>query len=133
MEALIKSVFAAVGATLAWFFGGFDVVFYALVAFATVDYISGVIAAYIKKQLDSSTGFKGILKKVAMFLVVGIAAVIDRVALGSSGVLRSAIICYYIANEGLSLLENAGKMGLPIPEKLKRALTQLFDEEDDGQ
>lgn len=131
METIIKSVFAAIGAGLTWFFGGFDAFFYALIAFATVDYISGVIAAYVQKKLDSRTGFKGILKKVAMFLVVGIAAVIDRVALGDSGVLRSAVICYYIANEGLSLIENAGKIGLPIPDKFKEALSQLFKDEGD--
>lgn len=130
MKELLQSIFAAIGGTLAWFFGGMDGLFYALVAFATADYISGVAQAIVNKRLNSAVGFKGIARKVLIFLVVGIAAVVDRTVLGSTGVLRSAVICYYIANEGISLIENAAKAGLPIPEKLRGVLEQLFDKED---
>lgn len=127
MKEIVQSIFAAIGGTLAWFFGGIDALFYALVAFSTADYISGVAQAIINKRLNSAVGFRGIARKVLVLLIVGIAAVIDRAVLGSSGVLRSAVICYYIANEGISLIENATKCGLPIPEKLRGVFEQLFD------
>lgn len=131
MRHIVQAAFAAIGSTLAWVFGGLDGLFYALVAFTTADYISGIAQAIVNKRLNSHVGFIGIARKILIFLVVGIAAVIDRAVMSSSGVLRSAIISYYLANEGISLLENAAKAGLPIPEKLRKVLQQLSNKEED--
>ena len=103
-----------------------------LIAFVVVDYITGVMCAATDKKLSSEVGFKGIAKKVLIFLLVGIANILDVQVIGSGSVLRTAIIFFYISNEGVSLLENAGHLGLPIPEKLKEILEQLHDRAEKG-
>lgn len=105
---------------------------YALVAFVVVDYITGVMGAVADKELSSEVGFRGIAKKVLIFLLVGIANILDVQVIGSGSVLRTAVIFFYLSNEGVSLLENAGHLGLPIPEKLKGILEQLHDRAEDG-
>ena len=100
---------------------------YALIAFVVIDYITGVMCAIINRELSSAVGFKGIFRKVLIFLLVGIANVIDVQVIGTGAVLRTAVIFFYISNEGVSLLENAGHLGLPIPEKIKTVLEQLHD------
>lgn len=131
----IQTAFAAVGGTLGWYLGGLDGFLYALIAFMVADYITGVLRAIVEKKLSSRIGAHGIAKKVAIFLVVGIGHLIDTYLLGGTGApLRTAVIFFYIANEGVSLLENATSIGLPVPEKLKDILAQLHeraDEEDD--
>ncbi len=119
--------FAAVGGWLGWFLGGCDGLLYALLAFVVIDYITGIMCAIVDKKLSSSVGFRGIFKKVLIFLLVGIGHVIDTNVIGSGSVLRTAVIFFYIANEGLSLIENAAHLGLPIPAKLKAVLEQLHD------
>ena len=123
----IQTGIAAIGGVCAFFWGGLDNLVIALLVFAAVDYATGVLAAIIKKKLNSQIGFKGIAKKVFMFLIVGIANIVDvRLIQTGSGV-RTATILFYIANEGVSLLENAARCGLPIPKRLKDILTQLHE------
>lgn len=127
---IIQAIFAAVGGWLGYYLGGCDGLLYALLAFVVTDYITGVMCAVIDKKLSSSVGFKGIFKKVLIFLMVGIGHIIDAYVLGKGSVLRTAVIFFYIANEGLSLTENAAHLGLPIPAKLKDVLEQLHDRAD---
>ncbi|MFQ7139844.1 holin family protein [Evtepia sp.] len=122
--------FAAVGGALGWFVGGLDGFLYALIAFVVIDYLTGLLAAGVQKKLSSEVGFKGIAKKIAIFLLVGIANIIDVDVIQNGTALRTAVIFFYLSNEGLSILENAGNIGLPIPEKLKTMLSQLKDKED---
>ena len=105
---------------------------YALIAFVVIDYVTGVMCAIINRELSSAVGFKGIFRKVLIFLIVGIANIIDVQVIGTGAVLRTAVIFFYISNEGVSLLENAGHLGLPIPEKIKTVLEQLHDRAENG-
>ena len=123
----IQIIFAAIGGWLGWFLGGFDGLLYALIIFVVVDYITGVMCAVVDKNLSSSVGSKGICRKVLIFAMVGIAHVLDANVIGDGSVLRTAVIFFYISNEGVSLLENASHLGLPIPEKMKDILEQLHD------
>lgn len=123
----IQIAFTAFGGFLGWFLGGFDGFLYALIAFVVIDYITGVMVAVVDKNLSSSVGFKGICRKVLIFALVGIANIVDVYVLGQAGVLRTAVIFFYISNEGVSLLENSAHLGLPIPAKLKDVLEQLHD------
>ena len=126
----IQFVFAAIGGWLGYFLGGCDGLLYALLLFVICDYITGVLCAVSDKKLSSEVGFRGICRKVLIFLLVGIGNVIDVQVLGQPGVLRTAIIFFYLSNEGLSLTENAAHLGLPIPEKLKAVLEQLHDRDE---
>ena len=126
----IEWMFAGLGGFLGWFFGGFDGFLYALVVFVVCDYFTGVLAAAIKHELSSEVGFKGIAKKVCIFVLVGIANIIDTQILQNGAAIRTAVVFFYLANEGLSCLENAAVIGLPVPEKLKEMLAQLKDERD---
>ena len=124
---VIQAAFAAVGGWLGYFLGGCDGLLYALLAFVVLDYITGVMCAVSDKKLSSAVGFKGICRKVLIFSLVGIGYLLDTQVFGETGVLRTAIIFFYLSNEGLSLVENAAYLGLPIPEKLKKVLEQLHD------
>ena len=123
----IQLVFTMVGGWLGYFLGGYDGLLYALVVFMAADYITGVMCAVVDKKLSSAVGFKGICKKVLILLLVGIANLLDVQVVGTGSVLRTAVIFFYLSNEGVSLLENAAHLGLPIPEKLKAVLAQLHD------
>ena len=122
---VIQVVLTAVGGWLGWFLGGCDGLLYALIAFVVTDYITGVMCAVADKKLSSKVGFKGIFRKVLIFLLVGIANILDMQVIGNGSVLRTAIIFFYISNEGVSVLENAGHIGLPVPQKMKDVLEQL--------
>lgn len=124
---MIQLVFTAMGGWLGYFLGGCDGLLIALVLFAVVDYLTGIMCAVADKKLSSHVGFKGICRKVLIFLLVGIANVLDVQVIGTGSVLRTAVIFFYLSNEGISLLENAGRLGLPIPAKLKLVLEQLHD------
>ncbi|MGI6497570.1 MAG: phage holin family protein [Oscillospiraceae bacterium] len=130
----LQLAFAAVGGFLGWFLGGLDGFLYALIAFVAIDYVTGVLCAIIDKKLSSEIGAKGIFKKVLIFVLVGVAHILDTQILGSTvgsgGVLRTAVIFFYLSNEGVSILENAAHIGLPIPEKLREVLKQLHGRED---
>ena len=129
---MIQLAFAAIGGWLGWFLGGCDGLLYALIAFVVVDYITGILCAIVDKKLSSAVGFRGIFKKVLIFTLVGVANILDVQVIGTGSVLRTAVIFFYISNEGVSLTENAAHLGLPIPEKLKAVLEQLHDRETDG-
>lgn len=121
----IQVIIAAIGGWLGYFLGGCDGLLIALVAFVAIDYITGVMCAVADKNLSSAVGFKGIFRKVLIFTLVGVANIVDVQVLGTPGVLRTAVIFFYLSNEGVSMLENAAHLGLPIPEKLKEVLEQL--------
>ena len=123
----IQLVFAMIGGWLGYFLGGYDGLLYALIVFMVVDYITGVMCAIVDKKLSSAVGFKGICRKVLILMLVGIANLLDVQVIGTGSVLRTAVIFFYLSNEGVSLLENAAHLGLPIPEKLKAVLAQLHD------
>lgn len=122
---MIQAVFTMVGGWLGYFLGGCDGLLFALVVFVVMDYITGVLCAAADRKLSSEVGFKGICRKVLLFLLVGMANVLDVNVIGTGSVFRTAVIFFYLSNEGLSLLENAGHLGLPIPAKLKAVLEQL--------
>ncbi|WP_195320691.1 phage holin family protein [[Clostridium] symbiosum] len=124
---MIQLAFAGVGGWLGYFLGGCDGLILALLAFVVIDYITGVMCAIADKKLSSAVGFKGICRKVLIFLLVGIANILDVQVIGTSSALRTAVIFFYISNEGVSLLENAAYLGLPVPEKIKIVLEQLHD------
>ena len=124
---VIQLVFAAIGGWLGWFLGGCDGLLYALIAFVVVDYVTGVMCAVVDKKLSSAVGFRGIFKKVLIFSLVAVGHIIDSKLIQNGGAIRTAVIFFYLSNEGVSLLENAAHLGLPIPEKLKDILEQLHD------
>ena len=128
----IQLIFAAVGGWLGYFLGGCDGLLYALIAFVAIDYITGVMCAISDKTLSSEVGFKGICRKVLIFLLVGIGNIIDVQVIGSGSVMRTAVIFFYLSNEGVSLIENAAHLGLPVPDKLKAVLEQLHDRAEKG-
>ena len=115
------------GWRLGYFLGGYDGLLYALIVFMVMDYITGVMCAVSDKKLSSAVGFKGICRKVIILMLVGIANLLDVEVIGTGAVLRTAVIFFYLSNEGVSLLENAVHLGLPIPEKLKAVLAQLHN------
>ena len=123
----LELAFAAFGGVIGWFLGGFDGFLYALVVFVVMDYFTGVLAAGVKKELSSEVGFKGIAKKVCIFVLVGIANIVDTQVIHDGAAIRTAVIFFYLSNEGVSLLENAAHLGLPVPEKMKDILAQLHD------
>lgn len=130
----IQTALAAIGGFMGWFLGGSDGFLYALIAFVVIDYITGVLCAIIDKNLCSKIGAKGIFKKILIFMLVGVGHILDTYILGFAGnegasVLRTAVIFFYLSNEGISILENAGHIGLPIPQKLKDILKQLHDKD----
>ena len=127
----VQIAITALGGWLGYFLGGMDGLMIALIVMMTLDYISGVMCAIIDKKLSSAVGFKGICKKVFILMLVGVAHIIDLHVVGTGSALRGAVICFYMSNEGLSLLENAAHIGLPIPDKLRDILTQLHDKERD--
>ena len=123
----IQLVFTGIGGWLGYFLGGWDGLLYALIAFVVIDYVTGVMCAISNHTLSSEVGFKGICRKVLIFLLVGIGSILDAHVIGSGSVLRTAVIFFYISNEGVSILANAARLGLPVPEKIKVVLEQLHD------
>jgi len=134
---VLSGVFAVIGLWLGLFIGPVNGLLIALIVFVLTDYVTGFASAVVRKELSSSVGFKGLARKVLIFLIVGIANVLDVYVLGANAVLRTAVILFYMCNEGLSIIENAGEIGLPIPKKLKDVLAQLRkksgEDDNDGQ
>ena len=126
----LQIVLIGLGGWIGWFLGGADGFLYALVAFVVIDYITGIMCAILEKKLSSEVGARGIFKKVLIFIMVGIGNIIDVALIKNGSAIRTAVIFFYLSNEGISILENAGKVGLPIPEKLRKALEQLNREEE---
>ena len=127
----VQMVATLIGGWLGYFMGGLDGLLIALIIFMVLDYITGLMCAVIDKKLSSAVGFRGICKKVLILMLVGLANVIDMHVVGTGSALRGAVIAFYLSNEGLSLLENAAHIGLPIPEKMKEVLAQLHGRRDD--
>ncbi len=125
----IQIAITALGGWFGYFLGGIDGLMIALLVFMALDYITGVMCAVADKKLSSAVGFKGICKKVLILMLVGVANIVDTHVIGNGSALRGAVIAFYLSNEGLSLLENAAYIGLPIPEKLKAVLAQLHHRE----
>ena len=128
--AKVQAAVAAIGGYLGYFVGGVDGLMTALLIFMVLDYITGLMCAVIDKKLSSAVGFKGICKKVLILMLVGVANIMDVHVIGTGSALRGAVVCFYLANEGLSLLENAAHIGLPVPERLKDVLAQLHNRDD---
>ena len=124
----IRLYAAAIGIVIGEFLGSFDDLLYALIAFVVADYITGVLKAIAEKNLSSAIGFKGICKKVCIFTLVGVANVLDVHIIGSGCILRSAVIFFYISNEGISIIENATKIGLPVPQQLQNTLLRIYSD-----
>ena len=129
--AKIQMAVAAIGGWLGYLLGGLDGLMIALINFMVLDYITGLMCAVIDKKLSSAVGFKGICKKVLILMLVGVAHIVDLHVVGTGDALRSAVVCFYLSNESVSMLENAAHLGLPIPEKLKSVLAQLHGREDE--
>ena len=129
--AKIQMAITAIGGWIGYFVGGVDSLMTALLIFMVLDYITGLMCAVIDKKLSSAVGFKGICKKVLILILVGVAHIIDLHVVGTGDALRSAVLCFYLSNESVSMLENAAHLGLPIPEKLKSVLAQLHGRIDD--
>lgn len=128
--AKFQMTFSIIGGWLGYFVGGMDGLMIALLLFMVLDYITGLMCAVADKQLSSSVGFKGICKKVLIVMLVGVAHVVDMYVVGSGNALRSAVVCFYLSNEGVSMLENAAHLGLPVPDKLKGVLAQLHNRDE---
>lgn len=126
----IRLYAAAIGIVIGELLGSFDDLLYALIAFVVADYITGVLKVIAEKNLSSAIGFKGICKKVCIFTLVGVANVLDVHIIGSGCILRSAVIFFYISNEGISIIENATKIGLPIPQQLQNTLLRMYSDKD---
>jgi len=124
----IQLIFTAIGGYIGWFLGGFDGLVYSLVAFVVIDYITGLMVAVLEKKVSSSIGFKGIFKKVLIFTFVGIGHIVDFHIIKDGSAVRTAVIFFYLSNEGLSIIENSVKVGLPIPEKLKEVFLTMKEE-----
>ncbi len=123
----VHLIFSALGGWLGYFLGGCDGLLYALLVFVVIDYITGVMCAVSDKKLSSAVGFRGICRKVLIFLLVGLAHILDMQVLHQEGILRTAVIFFFLANDGLSIVENAAHLGLPVPKPLKDVLEQLHD------
>jgi toxin secretion/phage lysis holin len=121
----IRLILAFVGGILGCIFGGFNSLIYALTAFVAIDYITGVLLAIRDKKISSEVGYKGIVRKFLIFLIVSMGNIMDNYVLGTGSTLRTLVIMFYMANEGISILENAGQLGLPIPKKLREAIEKL--------
>ncbi len=128
--AKVQVALTVLGGTLGYFLGGLDGLLIALIVFVVLDYITGVMVAIIDKELSSEIGFKGIFRKIMIFCLVAIAHIVDTNIIGTGAGLRTAVIFFYLSNEGLSILENTSYLGLPIPDKMKNVLTQLRDKEE---
>ena len=126
----MQAAIAAFGGSLGYFLGGFDGFLYSLLAFVLIDYITGLMCAVLDKKLSSEVGFRGIFKKLLIFSLVAIGHIIDQSVIGEGSVIRTAVIFFYLSNEGISILENAAHIGLPVPQKLKEILEQLHNRSD---
>lgn len=127
MKEFFSGLIAALGGVAAFLFGPWDGLLTALLIAVAIDYLTGFAGAAVQGALSSEVGFHGLLRKVTIFLIIGLATALDRLVLSTNGALRAAVCLFYIVNEGLSILENTAKIGLPLPEALKNALTQLSE------
>ncbi|MBP3887724.1 MAG: phage holin family protein [Cellulosilyticum sp.] len=127
----LQFIFSAIGGAVGWYLGGVDGFMYALITFVVIDYITGLMVAVLEHKLSSEVGFRGIFKKVLIFTMVGIGNMIDVHLLGNGSAIRTAVIFFYVSNEGISIVENAAKIGLPVPKKLLDVLEQIKSKGDE--
>lgn len=125
--AKVQMAFTAIGGWLGYFLGGVDGLLITLVVFMALDYITGVMCGVVDKNLSSAVGFKGLFRKMLIIALVGVGHIVDTSVIGTGGALRSAVICFYLSNEGLSMIENAAHLGLPVPDRLREILAQLHN------
>ena len=133
LHSQIRFISAIIGGWLGWFLGSLDGFLYTLIALVIVDYITGVVAAGLRHELSSEVGFTGIAKKIMVFAIVGVANVLDHHILQQGSVLRTMAIFFYVANEGMSIIENADKIGIAVPQPLRRILKQLKEDNEHGE
>ena len=126
MQSLIKSVVSFIATTLMYLLGGWDIALQSLIIVIILDYLTGIAKSYVTKKLNSSIGFKGIVKKLSMFCIVAVSVIVDRI-IGQTGMVRTLIIYYLVANEGLSIIENLSEMDIIVPSFLKEKLEQIKD------
>ena len=126
MKEIFNSVIASIFTTFVFLVGGIDIALISLLIVMVLDYITGILSAFYNKELSSKVGFKGILKKVFYLVIIALSVRIDRL-LGQDNLIRTFVIYYFVANDGLSILENAGELGIKLPKKLYEALDQLKD------
>ena len=124
----IKSAAAAIGGAAAYLWGPWDALITALIALIVIDYVTGVICAAVNGKLNSSVGFKGLMKKALIFALVAVAGIADSVIPAANQAIRAAVILFYTANEAISIMENAAELGLPVPKRLKGMLTKAQNE-----
>ena len=129
----VQLAFTALGGYIGYFLGGADGFMFALITFVAIDYLTGIMVAVLEKKLSSEIGFRGIFKKVLIFVLVGVANIVDLHLIKNGSAIRTAVIFFYISNEGISILENSAKVGLPIPEKLKNVLEQLNKDDNNNE
>lgn len=127
MDKFLQTIMAMICIIAGFLYGKVDGLVYALLAFLILDYVTGFAVACVNKNLSSEAGFKGIAKKVVILLVVAVGNIVDVYILGGGAVCRSTVIGFYLANEGISILENAGNLGIPLPKKLVSVLKQIND------
>ncbi len=125
IQIIIDSIAGAVGAVLGFMYGEVTGLFWALIAFMALDYITGVIVAVIEKRLSSEVGFRGLAKKILILVFVAVGHIADTYILGGTPAAMSAVMLFYIANEGISIIENAAALGLPVPKKLTSIMEQI--------
>ncbi len=129
MKNFINFVTGTLATTLVYFLGGWDIALQLLISVIVLDYITGLFKAIYNKKINSSVGLKGIIKKIGYLIIVAVAVILDKIA-GNTGAIRTLVIYFFVANEGISILENWGGMGLPLPQKIFDVLEQLKNDND---
>ena len=125
IQMIFNSIAAAVGAAVGFLFGEVTGLFWALIAFMGMDYVTGVVIAVVGRKLSSEVGFRGLAKKFLVLVFVAVGHILDAYVLGNTAVFMTAVMLFYIANEGVSIIENAALLGLPVPEKVRSILEQI--------
>lgn len=128
-DTIVKSVSGAIGAVVGFLYGEINGLFIAIIALMVLDYITGILCAIVTKTLSSEVGFRGLVKKFVILLVIAVGHLVDAYVIGTGSAVMSAVMLFFAANEGISILENAAILGLPIPKKLKDVLEQLKDKD----
>ena len=126
-NSIMDFIICALLGFITWFFGGINELLQVLIAFSVIDYVTGIVAAGLNHELSSRVGFRGIMRKIEMFMFVGMAHLLDSYFPGDAGNIRTFVCLFYVVNEGISIIENAEKIGVPIPKPLHNMLAKLHD------
>lgn len=133
MEKCFNTLVAIIATFFTYLFGSWDLALQVLIVFMILDYVTGVLYAFISNQLNSEVGFKGLVKKLMILVVLIIGVMLDRILGTGTWAFRTLVAYFYIANEGISLLENVGNIGIPIPNKMRQALEQLNKDNEESE